>query len=116
MERSFNTAGPCFDDEHYMLPPERRLGDALGLIARDKCFVFHAVRQTGKTTSLSWLVRHLRTTGHRALVIETARDQPETPSINWPPTWTRAASPKAGSCSSISARIAPGRRSSPSAT
>ncbi len=77
MERSFNTTGPCFDDEHYMLPPERRLGDVLGLIGRQKYFVFHAGRQTGKTTSLNWLVRHLRTTGHRALVIDlqTARDR-----------------------------------------
>lgn len=77
MERSFNTAGPCFDDEHYMLSPERWLADVLGLIEREKCFVFYAGHQTGKTTSLNWLVRHLRATGHRALVIDlqTASDQ-----------------------------------------
>ena len=28
----FNTSGPCIPGEHYMLPPERRLGDVLALI------------------------------------------------------------------------------------
>ena len=31
--RAFNIAGPCFPDEHYMLPPERRLTAVLDLIA-----------------------------------------------------------------------------------
>ena len=48
---SFNTAGPCFPDEHYMLPPERRLGRIMELIERGKYFTLHAGRQTGKTTS-----------------------------------------------------------------
>jgi hypothetical protein len=79
MERSFNTTGPCFEDEHYMLPPERRLGAVLELIARNKYFVLHAGRQTGKTTSLMWLENHLPTVGKRALWLdlETARDQPD---------------------------------------
>jgi len=28
----FNTAGPCIPGEHYMLPPERRLGSVLELV------------------------------------------------------------------------------------
>ena len=28
----FNTSGPCIPGEHYMLPPERRLGHVLALI------------------------------------------------------------------------------------
>ena len=77
---SFNIAGPCIPGEHYMLPPERRLGRALRLIEERKYFTLHAGRQTGKTTSLMWLERHLNTTGRwRALWIDiqTAREQPD---------------------------------------
>jgi hypothetical protein len=79
MERCFNTTGPCFADEHYMLPPERRLGAVMELIRRNKYFVFHAGRQTGKTTSLMWLEQHLPANGKRALWldVQTARDQPD---------------------------------------
>jgi hypothetical protein len=57
--RSFNTSGPCVASEHYMLPPERRLGRILQLIEQRKYFTLHAGRQTGKTTSARWLVEHL---------------------------------------------------------
>ena len=80
MRPSFNTAGPCIPGEHYMLPPERRLGRALRLIEDHKYFTLHAGRQTGKTTSLMWLERHLNASGPwRALWIdiETAREQPD---------------------------------------
>src|SRR5215218_1511058 len=77
---SFNTAGPCIPGEHYMLPPERRLGRLLRLIEDHKYFTLHAGRQTGKTTSLMWLERHFNATGQwRALWVdvETAREQPD---------------------------------------
>jgi hypothetical protein len=77
---SFNTAGPCVPGEHYMLPPERRLGRVLRLIKDHKYFTLHAGRQTGKTTSLMWLERHFNATGQwRALWVdvETAREQPD---------------------------------------
>lgn len=80
MQLSFNTTGPCIPGEHYMLPPERRLGPALQLIEERKYFTMHAGRQTGKTTSLMWLERHLGATGRwRALWVdlETAREQPD---------------------------------------
>jgi hypothetical protein len=80
MRPSFNTAGPCIPGEHYMLPPERRLGRALRLIEEHKYFTLHAGRQTGKTTSLRWLEQHLNASGAwRALWvdIETAREQPD---------------------------------------
>jgi len=50
--RWFNFAGPCFADEHYMIPPERCLGDARSLIAQGRYFTLVAGRQTGKATSL----------------------------------------------------------------
>jgi hypothetical protein len=77
---SFNTAGPCIPGQHYMLPPERRLGSILRLIERQKYFTLHAGRQTGKTTSARWLVRHLNDEGRFRAVwvdIQIAREEPE---------------------------------------
>jgi hypothetical protein len=77
---SFNTSGPCIPGEHYMLPPERRLGRLRRLIEDRKYFTLHAGRQTGKTTSLMWLEQHLNDSGRwRALWVdlETAREQPD---------------------------------------
>lgn len=78
-ERYFNIAGPCFPDEHYMLPPERRLGAVLELIRQRKYFTLTAGRQTGKTTSLQWLEGYLPTIGMRALWLDVqiAREQPD---------------------------------------
>jgi len=79
MERRFNTTGPCYPDQHYMLPPERRLAGVLELIAENRYFVLQSGRQTGKTTSLFWLEKHLPSLGKRALWldVETARDNPD---------------------------------------
>jgi AAA-like domain len=77
---SFNTTGPCFPDEHYMLPPEARLGRVLELIERGKYFMLRAGRQTGKTTSAQWLVEHYNAGDRfRALSVDvqTAREQPD---------------------------------------
>ena len=75
----FNIAGSCYPDEHYMLPPERRLGPVLELIQQRTYFTLTAGRQTGKTTSLQWLEGVLPTTGLRALWLDlqTAREQPD---------------------------------------
>lgn len=80
MDLSFNTAGPCIPGEHYMLPPERRLGAVLRLIERQRYFTLHAGRQTGKTTSARWVVDHLNREGRfRALWvdIQIAREEPD---------------------------------------
>jgi hypothetical protein len=66
MEKYFNTAGPCFPDWHYMLPPEPRLPEARQLIDRGQYFVLHAPRQTGKTTTLLSLARKLTAEGKYA--------------------------------------------------
>jgi AAA ATPase domain len=60
----FNTAGPCNPADHYMLPPERRLPEIPGLIARKLYFVVHAPRQTGKTTLFHALSQRLTAEGH----------------------------------------------------
>ena len=70
MERFFNTEGPCWPDKHYMLPPERRLGDVLKLIQRKRYFVVHAPRQTGKTTALRALAERFTAEGkYTALLV-----------------------------------------------
>lgn len=80
MRPSFNTSGPCVAGEHYMLPPERRLSRALTLIEDGKYFTLAAGRQTGKTTSLMWLARHINAGDrYRALWvdIQAAREKPD---------------------------------------
>jgi len=56
--RFFNTTGPCYPWDHYMLPPEERLvGAQLHRYIKDRLYwVLHAPRQTGKTTFLqNWM-------------------------------------------------------------
>jgi hypothetical protein len=69
--RFFNTAGICFPDRHYMLPPEPRLPEARPLVDRGQYFVVHAPRQTGKTTLLVSLARTLTAEGRYAAVYTT---------------------------------------------
>ncbi len=52
MSRRFNVSGRCRPDEHYMLPPLRRIPTVRSLVDRNAYFVLHAPRQMGKTTSL----------------------------------------------------------------
>ncbi|MCP4687853.1 MAG: ATP-binding protein, partial [Desulfobacterales bacterium] len=52
--RFFNTEGPVNNRKHYCLPPLERLDleEVLRLIDKEKYFVLHAPRQTGKTSCL----------------------------------------------------------------
>ena len=59
MERCFNIAGPCFPDEHYMLPALERLPGIVRIVEQRSYFVLHAARQSGKTTALKALVREI---------------------------------------------------------
>ena len=62
MEKCFNIAGPCFPDEHYMLPALERLPGIVRIVERRGYFVLHAARQSGKTTALMALVDEIN--GH----------------------------------------------------
>jgi hypothetical protein len=64
--RKFNTAGPCDEQRHYVVPPESRLPEARGAIEDLGYFVVHAPRQTGKTTTLRALARTLTQEGQVA--------------------------------------------------
>lgn len=63
MARFFNTAGVCRPDQHYMLPPERRIAELPGLVDQGLYFIVHGPRQVGKTTSLRWLAEKLTAEG-----------------------------------------------------
>ncbi|MBI4704119.1 MAG: hypothetical protein HY744_23670 [Deltaproteobacteria bacterium] len=76
----FNTAGTCIPGEHYMLPPERRLGLVMRLIDERRYFTLHAGRQTGKSTSAQWLADHYNGSGRYCALwvdIQVAREQPD---------------------------------------
>ncbi|MDJ0842099.1 MAG: ATP-binding protein [Acidobacteriota bacterium] len=57
----FNTAGPVVAEDHYVLDPLSRIDlfEVINLIKQKKYFVLHAPRQTGKTSMLLALMRHL---------------------------------------------------------
>lgn len=59
--RFFNTAGTVDCDDHYCLPPLKRfdLPEIISLVEQKKYFILHAPRQTGKTSCLLALMRHL---------------------------------------------------------
>lgn len=78
MEKFFNTEGPNKPEMHYTIDPLSRwdLEEVLTLIRRNKYFVLHAPRQTGKTSSMLDLVDLLNKQGTYQAVyanIETAQ-------------------------------------------
>ncbi len=69
MPRTFNTAGPCRAEDHYMLPPSKRIPEVAGFVAQKHYFVLHAPRQTGKTTALLALAEELTAAGEYVAVL-----------------------------------------------
>jgi type II secretory pathway predicted ATPase ExeA len=65
----FNTTGPCFPEDHYMLPAVPRLPEMRSLIEQKLYFVLHAARQSGKTTSMIALARQLTDEGRYAAIV-----------------------------------------------
>jgi hypothetical protein len=68
MTRSFNTAGPCRPNRHYMLSPTQRLPEVNQLIDQENYFVIHAPRQIGKTTAIRALAENLTIQGQYAAI------------------------------------------------
>ncbi|MBR1836912.1 MAG: ATP-binding protein [Kiritimatiellae bacterium] len=70
MEKSFNVAGPCFPNEHYMLPALDRMPGLPRFVAQRLYFVMHAPRQSGKTTAIKALAAEVNAGGSmRALYV-----------------------------------------------
>ncbi|MDM8557812.1 AAA-like domain-containing protein [Candidatus Parabeggiatoa sp. HSG14] len=63
MKKTFNIAGPCHPNKHYMLPSQERCQGLMQLIEQNQYFVIHAARQSGKTTLLLELTKQLNETG-----------------------------------------------------
>nr|MCR5574947.1 ATP-binding protein [Bacteroidaceae bacterium] len=65
MERFFNTAGPNNPEDSYTIDPLSRfdLDEILTLIRQKRYFVFHAPRQTGKTSCMLALRDYLNKEG-----------------------------------------------------
>jgi hypothetical protein len=63
--RFFNNAGPSEPAQHYCIDPLKRIrvDEIERLIDAQRYFVLHAPRQTGKTTCLITLMRHLNAAG-----------------------------------------------------
>ena len=59
MKRYFNIAGPCNEDDHYMVDVIQRNKEIFSLIEQKQYFVVHAARQTGKTTTTQHFVNYL---------------------------------------------------------
>ncbi len=59
LEKYFNTAGPCNEKKHYIVPILERNKDIIRLINQEQYFVIHAARQTGKTTLISKYVDYI---------------------------------------------------------
>ncbi|MEM7495615.1 MAG: ATP-binding protein [Myxococcota bacterium] len=74
MERFFNTAGPVNPAKHYALDPLHRwdLPEVLGHIDRERYFLVHAPRQTGKTTCLKALAKYVNRQGRLRCVYVSA--------------------------------------------
>lgn len=70
--KHFNTAGPSVAGMHFMIDPLVRIDieNIESLIEDQRYFVLHAPRQTGKTTCLLALMKHLNAqTTYRALYV-----------------------------------------------
>jgi hypothetical protein len=63
MKKTFNIAGPCHPEKHYMLQAQERCLGLIPLIEEEEYFVIHAARQSGKTTLLLELTRLLNEQG-----------------------------------------------------
>ncbi|MCX6579656.1 MAG: AAA-like domain-containing protein [Candidatus Aminicenantes bacterium] len=73
-KKTFNTAGLCFPEDHYMVNPLKRMQEVEQLIEEKLYFTLHAPRQTGKTTYLHALAWKLNAEGkYIALVVSFER-------------------------------------------
>lgn len=73
----FNTEGPIRPDKHYFIPHRLDFQEVFDLIAREKYFVLHAPRQSGKTTAIQETVRELNQKGkYNAVYVNVETAQP----------------------------------------
>ncbi len=61
--KTFNTAGPCIPEDHYLVPITPKFKQLKKLIDNKRYFILHAPRQTGKTTLMLQLMEDLNKEG-----------------------------------------------------
>ncbi len=83
MEKTFNIAGPCFPNEHYMLPALDRMPQIRRLVAQRTYFVIHAPRQTGKTTTVQGLAREINAKGEMTALYCTLETLQNATDVDW---------------------------------
>jgi hypothetical protein len=79
ISKHFNTSGPVLQDKHYYIDPFSRIDwfEIRDLIDREKYFVLHAPRQSGKTTMLNAIVDRLNREGkYMAMVFNVEAGEP----------------------------------------
>jgi hypothetical protein len=75
MEKSFNTAGPSVPEKHYMI--SLYFDKFKQLIDKERYFILHAPRQTGKTTMMLQLMEEINREGkYIALYVNVEAAQP----------------------------------------
>mgnify|MGYP002853616223 CR=1 FL=1 len=62
--KTFNTTGKMIASQHYMAPIDRQVNAAAKLVEANKYFCINRGRQYGKTTTLSFLKKHLEDLGY----------------------------------------------------
>lgn len=73
----YNTEGECHPAKHHMLPAAARLPDARMLVERERYFIIHAPRQSGKSTTLTALAEEITAEGkHVALRVSCESGEP----------------------------------------
>lgn len=61
-KKSFNCAGVCIPEQHYMVPLQERMQVAKEYVEKGLYFTIHRARQYGKTTTLHMLEKYLANT------------------------------------------------------
>ena len=62
--KKFNTTGKCIANKHYMVPIDRQVKAAAGLVEDGMYFCINRGRQYGKTTMLAFLEKFLQEKGY----------------------------------------------------
>lgn len=59
-QKKFNVTGTCIPNSHYMIPPDRKIGQIMQMVEKGEYFTINRPRQYGKTTTLFFLFEALQ--------------------------------------------------------
>ncbi|MEN0051427.1 MAG: AAA family ATPase, partial [Bacteroidota bacterium] len=60
MEKKFTITGVCIPEKHYMSDTSEKMAQVMKMVEDGEYFTINRPRQYGKTTTLSWLMKHLQ--------------------------------------------------------